>query len=291
MAAMVSPMRHQHTLRSPVQVRGIGLHGGQKVSVRLLPAPPDTGLIFTAADQPDIAPLPARYDQVLDTCLATTLGNSQWKVSTVEHLLAALLTEGIDNTTIEVDGEEIPVLDGSAAPWVEKIREAGRTCQETPRRTLVITTPIEVIDGNREARLLPSAGLEVAATIVFEHPGIGQQQLDLRLHNGTFGHELAWARTFGFLAEVEAMHRMGLALGGGLDNAVIYDQEGVLNPGGLRGPDEAVRHKLLDMIGDLALAGIAVQGRFEAIRPGHALNQALVRALFESPQSWEIVEG
>ena len=288
---MVSPMRRQHTLHRPVQVRGIGLHSGQEVSVRLLPAPAGAGLTFTSADRPDCEPLPARYDQVLDTRLATTLGNAHWKVSTVEHLLAALLAEGIDNAIIEVTGEEIPVLDGSAAPWVEQIRAVGRTDQAALRRTLVVTSPVEVRDGDRVASLRPADGLEVAATIAFAHPGIGEQQLSLKLQNGTFGHELAWARTFGFLAEVEAMHRMGLALGGGLDNAVVYDDDGVLNPDGLRGPDEAVRHKMLDMVGDLALAGVAVQGRFEAIRPGHALNQALVRALFEAPEAWEIVEG
>lgn len=288
---MVTPMRRQHTLSRPIHVRGIGLHGGQEVSVRLLPAPPNAGLSFTAAGQPDIPPLPARFDQVIDTRLATTLGGDRFKVATVEHLLAALMAEGIDNAEIEVTGEEIPVLDGSAAPWVEQIRAAGRTDQDVPRRTLVITAPVEVTDGDRTARLVPAEALEVAATIIFDHPVIGQQQLAVRLENGTFGHELAWARTFGFLGEVEAMHRMGLALGGGLDNAVVYGQDGVVNPDGLRGPDEAVRHKLLDMVGDLALAGVAVQGRFEAIRPGHALNQALVRALFEAPQSWEMVEG
>jgi UDP-3-O-[3-hydroxymyristoyl] N-acetylglucosamine deacetylase len=288
---MVTPMRQQHTLRQPIQVSGIGLHGGQDVSVRLLPAPPNAGLSFTAAGQPDIPPLPARYDQVIDTQLATTLGGEHFRVATVEHLLAALLAEGIDNALIEVSGEEIPVLDGSAAPWVEQLRAAGRTAQDTPRRTLVITAPVEVRDGDRCARLVPAEGLEVSATIIFDHPVIGQQQLTVRLENGAFGHELAWARTFGFLGEVEAMHRMGLALGGGLDNAVVYGQDGVMNPDGLRGPDEAVRHKLLDMVGDLALAGVAVQGRFEAIRPGHAMNQALIRALFDSPQSWEMVEG
>ena len=259
--------------------------------MRILPAPAGAGLQFISADQPEVAPLPARYDCVLDTRLATTLGNAQWRVSTVEHLLAALLAEGIDNATIEVSGAEIPVLDGSAAPWVERLQEVGLQEQPSPRRTLVITAPVEVTDGERVARLLPAEGLEVAATIVFDHPGIGHQQLSVELHNGNFSHELAWARTFGFLGEVEALHRMGLALGGGLDNAVVYSADGVVNPGGLRGPDEAVRHKMLDMVGDLALAGVAVQGRFEAIRPGHALNQALVRAVFEAPESWEIIEG
>ncbi len=288
---MVTPMRQQHTLSRAIQVSGIGLHGGQDVSVRLLPAPPNAGLSFADASQPDIPLLPARYDRVIGTQLATTLGGEHFMVATVEHLLAALLAEGIDNALIEVSGAEIPVLDGSAAPWVEQIRTAGRTTQDALQRTLVITAPVEVRDGDRTARLVPAEGLEVSATIIFDHPIIGEQQLAVRLENGAFGDELAWARTFGFLGEVEAMHRMGLALGGGLDNAVVYGEDGVVNPDGLRGPDEAVRHKLLDMVGDLALAGVAVRGRFEAIRPGHALNQALVRALFDSPQSWEMVEG
>ena len=288
---MVTPMRHQHTLSRPVQVDGIGLHGGQAVSVQILPAPIDAGVCFTAAGRPDVKPLPARYDQVCDTLLATTLGNNQWRVSTVEHLLAALLAEGIDNAEIAVSGQEIPVLDGSAARWVEELQSAGRTAQDAPRRLLVVTKPVEVADGDRHARLLPADGLEIAASIVFEHPQIGHQELSLRLDNGAFSQELAWARTFGFLAEVEMMHRMGLAQGGGLDNAVVYDATGVLNPSGLRSPDEAVRHKLLDMVGDLALAGVAVQARFEAVRPGHALNQAMLKELFDTPGAWEIVNG
>lgn len=288
---MVTPMRHQHTLSRPVQVHGLGLHGGQEVSVQILPAPIDAGVCFTSAQRPDIEPLPARYDQVCDTLLATTLGNKQWRVSTVEHLLAALLAEGIDNAIIAVSGQEIPVLDGSAARWVEELQSAGRTAQDAPRRILVVTAPVEISDGDRSARLLPADVLEVAASIVFDHPSIGHQELSLRLHNGAFSHELAWARTFGFLAEVEMMHRMGLAQGGGLDNAVVYDDTGVMNPDGLRSPDEAVRHKLLDMVGDLALAGVAVQARFEATRPGHALNQAMLKALFDNPSAWEIVNG
>ena len=288
---MVTPMRHQHTLSHPVQVHGIGLHGGQEVSVQILPAPIDAGVCFTAADQPELPPLPARYDQVCNTLLATTLGNEQWRVSTVEHLLAALLAEGIDNAEIVVSGQEIPVLDGSAVRWVEELQRAGRTAQSAPRRILVVTAPVEVSDGNRHARLLPADRLEVAASIAFDHPRIGHQELSLSLHNGAFSHELAWARTFGFLAEVEMMHRMGLAQGGGLDNAVVYDDTGVLNPDGLRSPDEAVRHKLLDMVGDLALAGVAVQARFEAVRPGHALNQAMLKTLFANPDAWEIVNG
>ncbi len=288
---MVSPMRHQQTLAHPVSIQGVGLHSGAPAVTRLLPAPAGAGLSFVSADHPGFAALPARFDQVIDTQLATTLGNGQWRVSTVEHLLAALVARGIDNAVIEVSGAEIPVLDGSAALWMSCLEEAGLVAQSSPRRTLVMRRTVEVCAGDRVARLQPADGLQLSATIDFAHPSIGQQQLSVRLENGTFGHELAWARTFGFLEQVEAMHRAGLALGGGLDNAVVYDQQGVVNPDGLRGPHEPVRHKLLDMLGDLALVGMPIEAHFEAIRPGHALNQALVRALFAQPDAWEIVSG
>ncbi|MFT4977294.1 MAG: UDP-3-O-[3-hydroxymyristoyl] N-acetylglucosamine deacetylase [Myxococcota bacterium] len=281
-------MRHQHTLKRPVEVAGVGLHSGADVTARLLPAPPNTGVVFHNGDHPDATPIPARYTSVQDTRLATTLGNTTWRVSTVEHLLAALWASGLSNVIIEITGGEVPVLDGSAAPWCAALSEAGRQPQAAARPLLVVTAPVSVRDGARRAELLPGPGLELSARIDFSHPLIGEQALSVELTASRFETELSWARTFGFLSDVEALRAAGLARGGGLNNAVVYDGSGVLNPEGLRGEGEAVRHKLLDMVGDLALTGVDIQGRFRAIRPGHALNLMLVRALFEAPSCWRM---
>ena len=283
---MVSPMRHQHTLGQAITVHGTGLHTGRAVTVQLLPAAADTGIIFQSRDHPDAAPIPARYTSVLDTRLATTLGNADWRVSTVEHLLAALWVSELSNVIISVSGGEVPVLDGSAAPWLEALSSSGRIRQSAPRPVLSITKPVAVRDGARWARLSAGPELWLSAQITFDHPRILHQALSLSLTAESFRTELSWARTFGFLSDVEALHAAGLARGGGLENAVIYDTEDVLNPEGLRRADEAIRHKLLDMVGDLALAGVDIQGRFEASRPGHALNLRLLQKLFDSSDHW-----
>lgn len=282
-------MRQQHTLEHALELDGVGLHSGRTVSARLRPAPPDTGVVFHNGDRPDTPPIPARYTGVQDTRLATTLGNGAWRVSTVEHLLAALWAAGISNVIVDVHGGEIPVLDGSAAPWGAALSRAGRVAQGRPQPTLVVTAPIEVREGERWARLEPGPGLELSAHIAFDHDHIGEQSLSLSLTAESFDAELSWARTFGFLADVEAMRSAGLARGGGLENAVVYGDDGVINPEGLRRDDEAVRHKLLDMVGDLALTGVDIRGRFVASRPGHALNLQLVKALFASPSCWKMV--
>jgi len=266
----------------------VGLHSGRDVSVRLLPAPPDTGVVFHNGDQPDSAPIPARYTSVQDTLLATTLGNPGWRVATVEHLLAALWSLGLSNVVIEVSGGEVPVLDGSAAPWLSALSTAGTVRQRGLRPLLVITDTIMVSDGARWARLSPGPVLELSAHIAFDHPRIQEQSLSVCLTAEGFADELSWARTFGFLSDVEALRAAGLARGGGLENAVVYDDDGVVNPEGLRSADEAVRHKLLDMVGDLALTGVDIQGCFAASRPGHALNLRLVQALFAAPGAWRM---
>jgi UDP-3-O-[3-hydroxymyristoyl] N-acetylglucosamine deacetylase len=281
-------MLHQHTVASPVHLSGIGLHSGLPVWARVEPAAPGAGLRFASTDGVEV---PAHVDHVVDTTLATTLGRDGFTVATVEHLLAALVSEEIDNARIVVEGGEVPALDGSARPWVEALHAAGRLRQDAPRRRIVVRQPVEVRDGERVARLLPADAVELCARIVFHHKTVGEQRLDVRLHNGTFGHELAWARTFGFLHEVDYLRASGLARGGGLDNAVVYGPDGPLNPEGLRGPDEAVRHKMLDMVGDLALAGLPVIARFEAELPGHALNRRLVLALLAQPERWELAVG
>ncbi|MEL6344431.1 MAG: UDP-3-O-acyl-N-acetylglucosamine deacetylase [Myxococcota bacterium] len=286
-------MRQQHTLCRSTVVCGIGLHSGARVSATLRPAPANSGVTFFDGGAPDAPGWPARFDQVTTTRLATTLGNGPHRVSTVEHLMAALLAEEIDNVEIVVTGNEIPVLDGSAAQWVTMLREVGRQVQPAPRRRLVIRRPVEVREGMCWARLSPreDAGLTLTATIAFDHPRIGTQTLSMRLGSKSFAEQLSWARTFGFLRDVERLRSAGLARGGSLENVVVYDENDVVNPEGLRGADEAIRHKLLDMVGDLALVGCPVEGHFEAHRPGHALNHRLVNRLFEIPDAWEVREG
>ncbi len=281
-------MPFQKTLRRPVSLAGEGLHSGRKTRVCLRPADPDTGYVFVHPAHDSV--IAAGHESVVHTMLATTLGNDAWRVATVEHLLAALRGMGLDNVEIEVDGDELPALDGSARAWVELVQESGVVAQDARRKQLVILQPVEVGDGARWARLSPAGRLVVWARIDFDHKDVGQQELELLLENGQFIHELCWARTFGFLADVESMRAMGLGLGGGLHNAVVFDDDGPLNPDGLRAHDELVRHKLLDMVGDLALLGHPVVGRLEAVRPGHSLTVALVRALLARPDAWTLVE-
>jgi len=264
----------QHTIEQPVSVQGVGLHTGQPVGVELLPASQDTGLLFSRSDRP--GKVRTQIDAIHSTELATSIGNGAWRIGTVEHLLAALCGMGIDNAEIRVDGDEVPVLDGSAREWVRLLVRAGRQAQAAPRRVLVIERTVEVHLGPRRARLSPCERLEIAACIRFPHPQIGEQRYDVALENGSFRREIAWARTFGFERDVEGLRARGLIQGGSLENAVVYGPEGVLNPEGLRHPDEPVRHKILDMMGDLALIGAAVRGRFEAELPGHTLTRALL---------------
>lgn len=281
-------MPPQTTLGRSVSLRGQSLHHGGETTTSLHPAPAGAGIVFRHRELGGA--VPASAAAVTQTTLATTLGNGSWSIATVEHLLAALLGEGVDNAVVEIDGPEVPALDGSARGWVEAIGDAGRVEQSAPRRTLVLHRNVEVRQGDRLARLLPSEYLEVSARIDFAHKSVGRQELTVRLTPGAFARELAWARTFGFLSEVEQMRRMGLAQGGGLHNAVVFGPEGPLNPEGLRAPDELVRHKLLDMVGDLSLVGMPVRARMEADRPGHALTVALVSRLLDEPDAWSIEE-
>ncbi|RME29255.1 MAG: UDP-3-O-[3-hydroxymyristoyl] N-acetylglucosamine deacetylase [Deltaproteobacteria bacterium] len=282
-------MPFQTTLRRAVSLAGVGLHTGRRTRVRLGPAAPDTGYVFVHPAHDSV--IPAGHDAVVHTTLATTLGNQHWRVATVEHLLAALRGMGLDNVEIEVDGDELPALDGSARPWVDLVQQSGVVAQQAPARRLVILRPVEVVQGDRWARLCPARRLEVRARIDFDHKDVGRQELELGLDNGQFVQQLSWARTFGFLADVEHMRAMGLGMGGGLHNAVVFDDDGPLNPEGLRAADELVRHKILDMIGDLALLGHPVIGRLEAVRPGHALTVELIRTLVATPDAWTLVEA
>ncbi len=281
-------MDRQQTLARPVTCRGIGVHSGQAARLTLLPAPPDTGLVFVRTDLPGLPVIPARAANVVGTTLATSLGREGAEVSTVEHLLAALHGLGIDNAVAEVDGPEVPIMDGSAAPFVRLLDAAGRVVLDAPRRTLVVDRPVRVREGGREIAVEPADRLEIAYEIAFDHPAIPPQSLTLAVDPARFVAELAPARTFGFLAEVEALKARGLARGGSLENAVVVGPDRVLNPEGLRFPDEFVRHKALDLVGDLALLGLPLRGRVSVSRGGHQLHTRLVRALLDDPSAWHL---
>jgi UDP-3-O-[3-hydroxymyristoyl] N-acetylglucosamine deacetylase len=286
----------QRTLKAPIGCVGVGLHTGRRVSLNLRPADPNQGIVFRRTDLG--RDIPARFDRVVDTQLATVLGDEHWasaRVGTVEHLMAALSALGIDNVLVELDGPEVPVLDGSAAPFVFLLDCAGVTEQPARRSHIEIRRPVRVSDGDAFAELRPavrgSSGLEMALSIDFAAAAIGRQALSLRLTEESFRTEIARARTFTLAEEVAQLRAAGLAQGGSLDNAVVVDQARILNPGGLRMSDEFARHKLLDAVGDLALAGAPLCGRFIAHRSGHGLNNRLLRALFSDASVWREVDA
>jgi len=279
----------EHTLASQVQCTGIGLHTGRPVKLVLKPAAAGTGILFVRTDLSSASRFPARDEWVVDTTLATTLGKGNERLSTVEHLLAALHGLGVDNCTVEVDGPELPIMDGSAAPFVYLIELAGLRPQRRMRRRLVIRKPIEVRDGPRSVRVVPSREFKISVAISYPHVSIGHQQLpELKLGSGTFAREIAPARTFGFLRDVQQLQANGLALGGSLANAIVLDDEAVLNREGLRFRDEFVRHKALDLIGDLALLGLPLQGHVKAVCSGHGLHRALVAEIRANPSCWTL---
>jgi len=278
----------QQTLKAPIGCVGVGLHSGCRVSLTFRPAPPDHGIVFRRTDLG--IDIPARFDRVVDTRLSTVLGEGSARIGTVEHVMAALAGCGIDNAIVEVDGPEPPILDGSAAPYVFLLDCAGRVPQEAPRSAIEIRRNVRVTDGEAFAELRPgtpgSTGLDMALSIDFAAAAIGRQALSMRLTQHSFRHELARARTFALAEEIEQLRAAGLARGGSLENAVVVDQAKVLNAAGLRMPDEFARHKLLDAVGDLALARAPLVGRFVAHRSGHTLNNRLLRALFADRLAW-----
>ncbi len=279
----------EHTLASRVQCTGIGLHSGKPVELVLRPAAAGTGILLLRTDLPRPVRFPARVEWVVDTTLATTLGNQDARLSTVEHLISALYGMGVDNCTVECRGAELPIMDGSAAPFVYMIQHAGLKPQRRMRRKLVITKPIEVRDGDRWVRVVPSRDFKVSIGIDYAHPSIGRQSLPtLQVTPELYSREIAPARTFGFLADVQKLQAVGLALGGSLQNAIVLDDSRVLNREGLRFPDEFVRHKALDLMGDLALLGLRIRGHVKAMRSGHALHQALVAEIRANPSCWTV---
>ncbi|MDL2306872.1 UDP-3-O-acyl-N-acetylglucosamine deacetylase [Desulfovibrio sp. OttesenSCG-928-C06] len=271
----------QQTIKTPVQCSGIGLHSGKMVTLALRPAEADSGINFYVVNQDGqhrITPTPA---QVIATGLATTIGSAEASISTVEHLLAAIRGLGIDNLRIDVHGGELPIMDGSAAPFVMLLKNAGIKKQSAVRSVLRIARPVSHSSGDKSISSEPHNGFFVDYTIDFAHPLIGVQRMALEITPETFA-EVAKARTFGFLHEVEALYSRGLALGGSLDNSVVLDQHGVVNKEGLRYADEFVRHKILDFIGDMAMIDMPLQGRFTVRCSGHALNNQFLRVLDEN---------
>ena len=267
---------------------GRGLHTGQDVRAAIRPAPAGAGLTFVRTDVVGRDNrIPAHGDAVTHTRLGTVLGNAAGvSVSTTEHLLAALAALGVDNAVIELDGPEIPAMDGSAEPFVRLFDRVGLREQNAPRRYIEVLESVEVIDGDRRAALTPAERFEMSFEIEFDSDAIGRQRVDLVLDEAGFRRELADSRTFGFAHEVEALREAGLARGGSMDNVVVVDGDRVLNPEGLRRPDEFVRHKALDALGDLYLVGAPLIGRFEGLKSGHEMNNALVRALLARRSAW-----
>lgn len=286
----MSSASFQHTVAGPAIFAGIGLHTGEHVRVAIRPAAPNAGISFVRTDvrRGDnvvrVAP-----ETVIQTRLGTVIGNEDGvTVSTIEHLMAAMAALGIDNAAVEVDGPEVPIMDGSSEPFIQILDRAGKRRQEALRRYIEILEPIEAVEDDKRATLTPSDQFEVAFEIAFPSRAIGRQRVDLVIDEDSFREELSDCRTFGFLHEVEALRAVGLARGGSMENAVVIDGDRVLNPEGLRRPDEFVRHKALDAVGDLYVLGLPIIGRFEGILAGHGLNNAVVRELAANPRAWRI---
>jgi UDP-3-O-[3-hydroxymyristoyl] N-acetylglucosamine deacetylase len=283
-------MLRQRTLRQAISTKGVGLHTGARVEIALLPAPVDSGIVFRRTDLPAPVSIPARADRVGDTRLSSTLRGEGATVSTVEHLMSALAGLGIDNLRVDIAGPEVPIMDGSAMPFVYLLQSAGVVEQSAPKRFIRVTAPVEVRDGDKWARFSPYAGYRLDFAIDFPHPVFGSENrhvvIDFALHS--YVKEVARARTFGFMQDVEAMRAAGLALGGSLQNAIVLDETRILNVEGLRYENEFVKHKVLDAIGDLYLLGHPLIGEYAAFKPGHGLNNALARALLDRPDAFEI---
>lgn len=284
-------MLKQRTLKSLVRTTGVGLHSGVKVTLVLRPAAPDTGIVFHRVDLDPLVTLTADPHGVGDTRLASCLENGGARLSTVEHLMSALAGMGIDNLHIDVDAAEIPIMDGSAAPFVFLIKSAGIEEQNAPKRFIRVKKPVEVRDGDKWARLTPYDGFRLDFSIVFNHPAVDQTgtSVSIDFAENVYAQEVARARTFGFTQDVEYLREQGLALGGSLDNAIVMDEYRVLNAEGLRYADEFVKHKVLDAIGDLYLVGHPLLAAFAAHKSGHAMNNRLLRELLADADAWEYV--
>jgi len=288
-------MLAQRTLKTLTHAVGVGLHSGQRVELTLRPAAPDTGIVFRRVDLPEPVDIPVRAESVTDTRLASTISKGQAKVFTVEHLMSACAGLGIDNLYVDITAEEVPILDGSAASFVFLLQSAGIVEQNAPKRFLRVLKPVQVSEGEgnniKWARLEPYHGYKLSFEIDFRHPAVDStgQQVVFDMSEGVYARDIARARTFGFTKDVEMMRANGLALGGGLDNAIVMDDYKVLNADGLRYDDEFVKHKILDAMGDLYIVGKPLLAAYTAFRSGHALNNLLLRELLSQPDAYEVV--
>lgn len=284
-------MPMQRTLKNTIRATGVGLHSGQKVYMTLRPAQVDTGIVFRRTDLDPVVEIPARADLVTETMLCTGLTGGAGKVMTVEHLLSALAGLGIDNAYVELSAAEVPIMDGSAGPFVFLLQSAGIQEQAAPKRFIRIKRTVEVREGDKIARFEPYEGFRLGFTVQFDHPAIpaAQSRAEVDFSSTSYVREVSRARTFGFMRDLEFMRERNLGLGGSMDNAIVLDEFRVLNEDGLRYADEFVRHKILDAVGDLYLAGHSIIGAFEGYKSGHALNNKLVRALLADAQAWEEV--
>jgi UDP-3-O-[3-hydroxymyristoyl] N-acetylglucosamine deacetylase len=288
-------MLAQRTLKSLTKAVGVGLHSGQRVELTLRPAAPDTGIVFRRIDLPVPVEIAVNAEAVTDTRLASTISNGGAKVHTIEHLMSACAGLGIDNLFVDITAEEVPILDGSSASFVYLLQSAGIVMQKAPKRFIRVVKPVEVREGAgaglKWARLDPYHGYKLAFEIEFDHPAVNAtgQRVAFDFGSGNYAREIARARTFGFTKDVEMMRSHGLAMGGGLDNAIVMDDVRVLNAGGLRYQDEFVKHKILDAMGDLYIVGKPLLAAYSAFRSGHAMNNQLLRALLAQPDAYEVV--
>lgn len=284
-------MIRQRTLRNSIKATGVGLHTGEKVLLTLSPAPVDTGIVFRRTDLNPVAEIPARADLVGETTLSTCLVHNDARVSTIEHLLAAMAGLGVDNAYVDVTAPEIPIMDGSAAPFVFLLQSAGVIEQHAAKKFIRVKQEITVSDGDKRATFLPLEGFKISFGIDFDHPVFRHRAATTEIDFSTtsFVREISRARTFGFVEEIEYLRSKGLARGGSMDNAIVIDDYKVLNNDGLRYEDEFVKHKVLDAIGDLYLLGYSLIGEYQAFKSGHALNNQALRTLIENKDAWEMV--
>ena len=284
-------MIRQRTLRNSIKATGIGLHTGEKVLLTLSPAPVDTGIVFRRTDLNPVVEIPARADLVGETTLSTCLIHGEARVSTIEHLLSAMAGLGVDNAYVDVTAPEIPIMDGSAAPFVFLLQSAGIVEQHAPKKFIRVKREVTVTDGDKKATFLPMEGFKISFGIDFDHPVFHDRSAyaEIDFSATSFVKEVSRARTFGFMHEIEYLRARGLARGGSVDNAIVVDEFRILNQDGLRYEDEFVKHKVLDAIGDLYLLGHSLIGEFRAHKSGHALNNAVLRALLAQEDAWEMV--
>ncbi len=276
----------QQTVARTAACSGIGVHSGMKVNLRIHPAPANHGIRFVRSDLPNAPVISAFFNQVVDTSLATVIGSGGCIISTIEHLMAAFSGLGIDNVLVELDAYEMPIMDGSARPFLELLQDAGVQAQDALKHFFMIKQPVELDDGDRFVGVYPGHTQKFSCTVAYRHPLIRKQSVTIELNEQVFEEEICAARTFGFLQDVEKMKRFGLGRGGSLENVIVIDEQGIVNPEGLRFKDEFVRHKVLDCIGDFSLLGLPILGHIVTHKSGHAFNLAFLNKLFNTKDAW-----